>query len=82
MILNRGNFLFKNPFIFNKDTINELLLIKERNANSEVWVGKKLGVRGAELILEIQKNIMKLTDLLFDPIFIFHLISFEPVLSK
>ena len=58
--LNESNsilILFKNPFIFNKDTINELLLIKERNANSEVWVGKKLGVRGAELILEIQKTI-------------------------
>ena len=58
--LNESNsilILFKNPFIFNKDTINELLLIRERNANSEVWVGKKLGVRGAELILEIQKTI-------------------------
>ena len=58
--LNESNsilILFKNPFIFKKDTINELLLIKERNVNSEVWVGKKLGVRGAELILDIQKTI-------------------------
>ena len=48
--------LFKNPFLFENDTINELLLIKERNANSEVWVGKKLGVKGSEIILEIQKT--------------------------
>jgi Xaa-Pro aminopeptidase len=57
--LNESNsilILFKNPFLFNKDTINELLLIKERNANAEVWVGKKLGVKGSELILEIQKT--------------------------
>ena len=56
--LNESNsilILFKNPILFDKDTINELLLIKERNANSEVWVGKKLGVKGSELILEIQK---------------------------
>ena len=57
--LNESNsilILFKNPFIFENDTINELLLIKERNANSEVWVGKKLGVKGSEIILEIQKT--------------------------
>ena len=57
--LNESNsilILFKNPTLFDKDTINELLLIKERNANSEVWVGKKLGVKGSELILEIQKT--------------------------
>ncbi len=57
--LNESNsilILFKNPFLFDKDTINELLLIKERNANAEVWVGKKLGVKGSEIILEIQKT--------------------------
>ena len=57
--LNESNsilILFKNPFLFENDTINELLLIKERNANSEVWVGKKLGVKGSEIILEIQKT--------------------------
>lgn len=57
--LNESNsilILFKNPFFFENDTINELLLIKERNANSEVWVGKKLGVKGSEIILEIQKT--------------------------
>ena len=57
--LNESNsilILFKNPFLFENDTINELLLIKERNANAEVWVGKKLGVKGSEIILEIQKT--------------------------
>ena len=57
--LNESNsilILFKNPFLFENDTINELLLIKERNANSEVWVGKKLGVKSSEIILEIQKT--------------------------
>ena len=57
--LNESNsilILFKNPILFENDTINELLLIKERNANSEVWVGKKLGVKGSEIILEIQKT--------------------------
>ena len=57
--LNESNsilILFKNPFLFENDTINELLLIKERNANSEVWIGKKLGVKGSEIILEIQKT--------------------------
>ena len=57
--LNESNsilILFKNPLLFENDTINELLLIKERNANSEVWVGKKLGVKGSEIILEIQKT--------------------------
>ena len=57
--LNESNsilILFKNPILFQNDTINELLLIKERNANSEVWVGKKLGVKGSEIILEIQKT--------------------------
>jgi Xaa-Pro aminopeptidase len=57
--LNESNsilILFKNPILFENDTINELLLIKERNANAEVWVGKKLGVRGSEIILEIQKT--------------------------
>ena len=57
--LNESNsilILFKNPFLFENDTIIELLLIKERNANSEVWVGKKLGVKGSEIILEIQKT--------------------------
>ena len=57
--LNESNsilILFKNPFLFENDTINELLLIKERNANSEVWVGKKLGAKGSEIILEIQKT--------------------------
>ncbi len=57
--LNESNsilILFKNPILFQNDTINELLLIKERNANAEVWVGKKLGVKGSEIILEIQKT--------------------------
>ena len=57
--LNESNsilILFKNPLLFENDTINELLLIKERNANSEVWIGKKLGVKGSEIILEIQKT--------------------------
>ena len=57
--LNESNsilILFKNPILFENDTINELLLIKERNANAEVWVGKKLGVKGSEIILEIQKT--------------------------
>ena len=48
--------LFKNPYFFENDTINELLLIKERNANSEVWTGKKLGVKGSELLLKVQMS--------------------------
>jgi Xaa-Pro aminopeptidase len=57
--LNESNsalILFKKPQIFGIDTISELLLIKERNENSETWVGKKLGVKGSELVLGIQKS--------------------------
>jgi len=64
--LNESNsalIIFKKPQIFGTDTISELLLIKERNENSETWVGKKLGVKGSELVLAIQKsfNIDKFT---------------------
>lgn len=69
--------LFKNSILFDNDTINELLLIKERNINSEVWVGKKLGVKGSELILKVQKsfdidkfNLEKLNFSKIDSIFI------------
>ena len=57
--LNESNsalIIFKKPQIFGVDTIGELLLIKERNENSETWVGKKLGVKGSELVLGIQKS--------------------------
>ena len=48
--------LFKNPYLFDKDTITELLLIKERNPNSETWVGKKLGIKGSKLLLNVQRS--------------------------
>jgi len=57
--LNESNsalIIFKKPQIFGVDTISELLLIKQRNKNSETWVGKKLGVKGSELVLGIQKS--------------------------
>lgn len=57
--LNESNsalIIFKKPQIFGIDTIGELLLIKQRNENSETWVGKKLGVKGSELVLGIQKS--------------------------
>jgi len=57
--LNESNsalIIFKKPQIFGVDTIGELLLIKQRNENSEIWVGKKLGVKGSELVLGIQKS--------------------------
>ena len=57
--LNESNsalIIFKKPQIFGADTIGELLLIKQRNENSETWVGKKLGVEGSELVLGIQKS--------------------------
>ena len=57
--LNESNsalIIFKKPQIFGVDTIGELLLIKQRNKNSETWVGKKLGVKGSELVLGIQKS--------------------------
>ena len=38
--------LFKEPTVFKEDTIQELLLLKKRNPQSETWVGKKLGVDG------------------------------------
>lgn len=53
---NSALIIFKKPQIFGVDTIGELLLIKERNENSETWVGKKLGVKGSELVLGIQKS--------------------------
>ena len=49
-------FLFKEPTVFKEDTIQELLLLKKRNPQSETWVGKKLGVDGSELVLEVQKS--------------------------
>ena len=58
--LNESNsalIIFKKPQIVGIDTISELLLIKERNENSETWVGKKLGVKGSELVLGIQKSL-------------------------
>ena len=42
------------PFL--KDTVQELLLLKKRNPLSEVWVGKKLGIEGSELVLDMQKS--------------------------
>ena len=70
--------LFKEPTVFKEDTIQELLLLKKRNPQSETWVGKKLGVDGSELVLEMQKsydidefNIDSLNLLDFDSIF-FH----------
>ena len=48
--------LFKNPYFFENDSINELLLIKERNPSSEIWTGKKLGVKGSELLLKVQRS--------------------------
>ena len=48
--------LFKEPAVFKEDTIQELLLLKKRNPQSETWVGKKLGVDGSELVLEMQKS--------------------------
>ena len=69
--------LFKNPYLFNNDSINELLLIKERNPSSEIWVGKKLGVKGSKLVLKVQKsyniddfNFQNLDFSKFDSIFI------------
>lgn len=64
--LNESNsvlIVFKKPQLFGLDSISELLLIKERNEKSETWVGKKLGVKGSELVLGIQKsfNIDKFT---------------------
>ena len=49
-------FLFKEPTVFKNDTVHELLLLKKRNPLSEVWVGKKLGVEGSELILDMEKS--------------------------
>ena len=70
--------LFKEPTVFKEDTIQELLLLKKRNPQSETWVGKKLGVDGSELVLEMQKsydidefNMDSLNLLDFDSIF-FH----------
>ena len=54
---NSALIIFKKPQIVGIDTISELLLIKERNENSETWVGKKLGVEGSELVLGIQKSL-------------------------
>ena len=48
--------LFKEPTVFKEDTIQELLLLKKRNPQSETWVGKKLGIDGSELVLEMQKS--------------------------
>ena len=70
--------LFKEPTVFKEDTIQELLLLKKRNPQSETWVGKKLGIDGSELVLEMQKsydidefNMDSLNLLDFDSIF-FH----------
>ncbi len=49
-------FLFKEPTVFKNDTVHELLLLKKRNPLSEVWVGKKLGIEGSELVLGMQKS--------------------------
>ena len=48
--------LFKEPTVFKNDTVQELLLLKKRNPLSEVWVGKKLGIEGSELVLDMQKS--------------------------
>ena len=68
--------LFKEPTVFKEDTIQELLLLKKRNPQSETWVGKKLGIDGSELVLEVQKsydidefNMHSLNLLDFDSIF-------------
>lgn len=56
--LNEANsmlIMFAHPVGFNGDSIQELLLLKKRNANQETWVGKKLGVDGAELVLGVDK---------------------------
>jgi Xaa-Pro aminopeptidase len=48
---NSALVLFKTPVVLDQDTISELLLIKKRNENSEIWVGKKLGIKGSENFL-------------------------------
>ena len=56
--LNEANsmlIMFSHPVGFVGDSIQELLLLKKRNANQETWVGKKLGIYGAELVLGIDK---------------------------
>ena len=53
---NSALVLFKNPVVLDQDTISELLLIKKRNENSEIWVGKKLGIKGSEKFLELEKS--------------------------
>ena len=49
-------FLFKEPTVFKNDTVQELLLLKKRSLLSEVWVEKKLGIEGSELVAYAKKS--------------------------
>ena len=46
--------IYKHPTLFNGKLIKELLFVQPRDANKELWLGKRLGVEGAKQILEFE----------------------------
>lgn len=40
-------FISKEKFLFGKDSVNEMLIVRDRNASDEIWHGNRLGIGGA-----------------------------------
>ncbi len=49
--------VFKEPITIDGDLTDEILYVQQRNEDEEVWDGKRLGVDGAESLLQIKKAI-------------------------
>lgn len=43
-------FVFKEPRLLRGEPVNELLVVRDRDAKSEVWTGERLGAPGAKAV--------------------------------
>lgn len=46
--------IFKSPVLVDGKEVNELVFVQPRNPSSEIWAGRRLGVAGAQSVLELQ----------------------------
>lgn len=43
-------FVFKEPHTIRGEAVNELLVVRDRDAKAELWTGQRLGAEGAEAV--------------------------------
>ncbi len=48
---NAALIILKEPRVFDGVSTNEILFVQDRNASSEIWTGKRLGIDGAKQML-------------------------------